>query len=163
MAEQLRADVARAVRKVCPRWLADEADDLTQVATARVLGRLRATDNRGAYTAGYLYRAAHSALVDEIRRRRRLREVPIEAGLPARAEADDPEQQARAREIRDALLSCLARLAVPRRRAVMLHLQGHSVAEAGALLACDRKKAENLIYRGLADLRTCLVARGVSP
>ena len=45
----------------------------------------------------------------------------------------------------------------------MLHLQGHSADETGALLGCSRKQAQNLTYRGLADLRGCLVARGVAP
>jgi hypothetical protein len=27
----------------------------------------------------------------------------------------------------------------------------------------DEKRAENLVYRGLADLRKCLLARGVRP
>jgi RNA polymerase sigma-70 factor (ECF subfamily) len=45
----------------------------------------------------------------------------------------------------------------------MLHIQGHSVDEISALLDCSRKKADNLVYRGLADLRACLSARGVTP
>lgn len=160
---QLRADVARAVRRICPRWLADDADDLTQVAVSRVLARIRATAGRTAYTSGYLYRVAHSALVDEIRRRRRLREVPLEADVQSETRPDDPDRRLRAQEIRDAVARCLAALVTSRRRAVMLHLQGHSIDETSALLACARKKAENLIYRGLADLRGCLVAGGVTP
>jgi RNA polymerase sigma-70 factor, ECF subfamily len=159
----LQLDVARAVKRVCPHWLAEEAEDLAQVALSRVLGRLRATAGRLVFTPGYLYRAAHSALVDEIRRRRRLREVPIDPDLHARSGAADPERLTAAREIRDALAFCLAGLSESRRRAVMLHLQGHSAAETSALLECSVKQTENLVYRGLVDLRTCLSARGVKP
>lgn len=162
-AEQLRLDVARAVRKICPRWLADQADDLTQIAVSRVLARMRATAGTVAFSPGYLYRVAHSALVDEIRRRRRLREVSIEPDLVVGGRSDDAEQQTVSAEIREALARCLAGLNDARRRAVMLHLQGHSVAESSNLLGCDRKRAENLVYRGLADLRACLEARGVRP
>ena len=104
IAEQLRAAVARAVRRVCPRWLADEADDLTQIATTRVLARVNDTTGRVAFTSGYLYRAAYSALVDEIRARRRRREDPIEdeAVLPGRG----PTAGNEAWEIRDALMAC---------------------------------------------------------
>jgi RNA polymerase sigma-70 factor (ECF subfamily) len=50
-----------------------------------------------------------------------------------------------------------------RRRAVMLYLQGHSVPEAARLLGWTAKRTENLVYRGLADLRHCLRAKGHTP
>jgi RNA polymerase sigma-70 factor (ECF subfamily) len=159
---RLRVDVARAVRRVCPHWLANHVDDLTQIATARVMSGLGAKDPTS-LKPGYLYRAAYSALVDEIRRRRRLSEVPIEPDAAMAAAGDGPERAVRAREIRDALTACLKKLAIDRRRAVMLRLQGHSVAEAGALMACGHKRAENLVYRGLADLRSCLRLQGITP
>jgi RNA polymerase sigma-70 factor (ECF subfamily) len=36
------------------------------------------------------------------------------------------------------------------------------VPELGRLLGWNAKKAENLVYRGLADLRGCLTEKGVS-
>ena len=48
-----------------------------------------------------------------------------------------------------------------RRLAVTLHLQGHSVPEAARLLDWAVKRTENLVYRGLADLRECLTAKGI--
>jgi RNA polymerase sigma-70 factor (ECF subfamily) len=162
IAAELRSAVARAVRRVCPSWLADDADDITQIATNRVLTRINQTSGNVAFTSGYLYRAVHSALVDEIRKRRRLREEPI-GDTAAIVPGAEPRRGNEAWEIRDALRACLERLAHDRRRAVMLHLQGHSAAEASALLGCNHKRAENLIYRGLADLRACLSARGVTP
>jgi RNA polymerase sigma-70 factor (ECF subfamily) len=161
VAAEVRAAIARAVRRVCPRWLADDADDLTQIATARVLARMSQSSAGVAFTPGYLYRAVHSALVDEIRRRRRLREEPIDDATGAIGRGDPSSREAW--EIRSAIAACLAKLAAPRRRAVLLHLQGHSAAEAAALLGCSRKTAENLTYRGLANLRACLVGRGVAP
>jgi RNA polymerase sigma-70 factor (ECF subfamily) len=47
--------------------------------------------------------------------------------------------------------------------AVALHLQGHSVPDIGKLMSWAPKKADNLVYRGLADLRECLVSKGVKP
>lgn len=161
IAEELRAAVARAVRRVCPAWLADDADDLTQIATTRVLARMNQTAGQ-TFTPGYLYRAVHSALVDEIRRRRRRREDPIADDEAGPRGGESPVRN-EAWEIRDAVTACLARLAAARRRAVMLHLQGHSADETSALLGCNRKQAQNLTYRGLADLRACLAARGVTP
>ena len=37
-----------------------------------------------------------------------------------------------------------------------LHLQGFRVAEVATALGWTEKQAENLVYRGLADLRICL-------
>ena len=50
-----------------------------------------------------------------------------------------------------------------RRLAVMLHLQGHPVAEAARILGWTVKRTENLVYRGLADLRHCLICKGHRP
>jgi RNA polymerase sigma-70 factor (ECF subfamily) len=110
---------------------------------------------------GYLYRTAYSVVIDEIRRRRRLREVPLEPDVPARSNEGDPEHQTFSREVREAVTGCLVKLVASRRRAVTLHLLGHSVAEIGALLECRYKQAENLVYRGMSDLRGCLRKRGV--
>jgi len=163
LVERLRVDVARAVRQVCPGWLVDAADDLTQIATARVLDRMRATAGTVTFTAGYVYRAAYSVLIDEIRKRRRLREVPIESELVVPSEEADPERHADSRAIREAVADCLSHVIASRRRAVTLHLQGHSFAEIADLMSCVKKKAENLVYRGLADLRACLTAKGIAP
>jgi RNA polymerase sigma-70 factor (ECF subfamily) len=104
-------------------------------------------------------------LIDEIRRMRRRRESPLEDGEPVAAEQVDsnPEASATGREIGHGILDCLARLARERRLGVTLHLQGHSAPEAARILDWNTKKAENLIYRGLADLRDCLAAKGLRP
>ena len=159
--EQLSVDVARAVRGICPRWLAAQADDLSQIAVSRILDRLRTTEGNLELSQGYLYRTAHSVVVDEIRRHQRLREVPLEPDVAISSNDGNPERQTFSREVRDAVAGCLARLVPSRRRAVTLHLLGHSVDEIGALLECRYKQADNLVYRGMSDLRACLKKRGV--
>ena len=159
--EQLRIDIVRAVRSICPRWLAQHADDLSQIAVSRILERLRTAEGHLELSQGYLYRTAYSVVVDEIRRRRRLREIPLAPDALMQSVEGNPERQTFSREVRDAVTGCLARLAAPRRRAVTLHLMGHSVDEISALLECRYKQAENLVYRGLSDLRACLRRRGV--
>ena len=160
--EQLRRDILRAVRTICPRWLADQADDLAQIAISRLLDRLRATDGRLEVTPGYLYRIAYTVTIDEIRRRRRSQETSLEQDLPAQYNDGNPEHPALAREKRDAIVKCLTALGRPRRRAVTLHLLGHSVAEISKLLECRHKQAENLVYRGVGNLRDCLRRSGVT-
>lgn len=162
---QLRAELARAVARVCPRWLADRAEDIVQVAMMRVLEVLRRSEGTAALSSSYLRKAAYSAAVDEIRRLRRRREVPLEeesAEIDPPDAGPDPERSMAGREVGQAIRECLGRMVWPRRLAVTLHLQGHSVAEAARLLGWEIKRTENLVYRGLADLRGCLAARGMA-
>ncbi len=167
----LRAALARAVRRQCPRWLSDHAEDLVQAALVKVMAAAGNSEGERPLSSFYLYRVAHSALVDEIRRRQRRREVPLEVdeseGWPNGGSepqaAGDPEQDASLRELGGAVRGCLLKMNNDRRVAVMLHLQGHSVPEAARLLGWPVKRTENLVYRGLADLRQCLLAKGHVP
>src|SRR5436305_14924322 len=77
---QLHRDLARAVGRVCPRWMADKADDLVQVALMRVMEIQRKKEGTAEFTSFYLRRAAYSAMIDEIRRLRRRQEVSLEGG-----------------------------------------------------------------------------------
>ena len=153
--------------RVCPAWLADRRDDLVQVALMRVMAVLKKSEWKRELGASYLGRVAYSALVDEIRRLRRRREVPLtdeESAEPRRpAPGPDPEKTSMARQIGRGSRACLAGQVRSRRLAVTLNLQGHSVPEAARLLEWTVKKTENLVYRGLADLRICLSKKGWTP
>lgn len=163
--ERIRARVVRSVSRVCPAWLAAEADDMVQVAMIKVVRELGAREGNTVPPSSYLMKVAYSAMVDEIRRRRRMRETPLEdAAEPVTLRAaDDPERMTEARRIATGVTECLARLAGPRRLAVTLVLQGHTAPEAGRLLGWTVKKVENLVRRGMADLRVCLTAKGLKP
>jgi RNA polymerase sigma-70 factor, ECF subfamily len=162
--EVLHRDLSRAVRRICPPDLADRADDLAQAAVMRILEIRRRREGESEFSPLYLKKAAYSALIDEIRRLRRRGEVAFD-GEPAGAEpaesAPDPERRAAGRELGRHIRDCLTRLVRPRALAVTLYLQGHTGPEVAGLLGWSAKKVENLIYRGLADLRQCLTARGV--
>ncbi len=175
--DRLRRQLVVSVRRTCPSWLGADADDMVQTALLRVLdagAERRDGEGRVELAASYLRKAAYSAVVDEIRRRKRRREIPLEddgvdSDPPAEtgpiraipASDPDPERRFVSREAALAIRSCLGKMVRPRRRAVTLHLQGHRIKEVGALMGWDPKRAENLIYRGLADLRACLERQGV--
>ena len=169
--DTLAAIMARAVRRQCPPWLADQAKDIAQAALAKVLALDRAAEGKRPLSSFYLHKVAHSALVDEIRRRKRRREVSFEAPTEDAEEArpfepkaqGDPESTASYRQLGGAIRACLAAAARDRRLAVALYLQGHSVPEAARILGWDVKRTENLVYRGLADLRQCLLGKGHRP
>ncbi len=165
----LRRDLMRAVARVCPAWLAAQRDDLVQAALMRLMQRFNrpAAEGEGdrAFTSSYLHKVAHSVLVDEIRRVRRRRETDLDEGTVEQttASAADPERTAESVEIGRGIQCCLAGLTQDRRLAVTLYLQGHSVAEAARILEWSPKRTENLVYRGLADLRVCLISKGIEP
>lgn len=75
----------------------------------------------------------------------------------------NPETDARFKELGAAVRDCLESMIRDRRLAVTLYLQQHTVPEAARLLGWAVKRTENLVYRGLADLRQCLLAKGHTP
>jgi len=160
----LRAELVRAIVRQCPPWLADRADDMAQNAVMRVLEILRRGEGSPALPSSYLQKVAYSAVIDELRRVRRHTEVPLEDGEEAMApptEAPDPERISAGKELGRAIRHCLGRMVRPRGLAVTLHLQGHNVKELAQLLGFNVKRADNLVYRGLSDLRDCLRAKGI--
>ena len=163
--EEIRRRLTRAVHRVCPRWLAAHAEDIVQTAMVRVLSAARGRgEGNPDLSSLYLEKTAYSALVDEIRRQRRRREESDEGTLAAAGGRShgDPDSVVAAREVASGLRACLANLRASRRLAVTLHLQGHSVPEVAAILQWRTKRAENLVYRGLADLRRCLSMKGLA-
>lgn len=162
--EALRISFHRLTLRFCPPWLRSEADDIAQEAWLRLDRAIKKNERNRNPGPSLLARVAYCATIDEIRKRRRLREVPSEEAVetPARG-AGDPDRSVAAREIGEGIRYCLGRLLPNRRRAVTLYLQGHSSPETGAVLGWSLKRAENMIFRGLADLRRCLAARGLKP
>lgn len=164
--ERVRRHLEVAVRRVCPPSIAAEAEDLVQRAIIKLMKL--GTDGEGnrAVSASYLWRVAYTSVIDEIRRRDRRREVSLiedsAAAIPI-APQPDPEREAASRSIGDAIRDCLRRIVDDRRRAVTLHLVGHTVPEIAELLDRRPKQTDNLVYRGMADLRRCLSNKGIAP
>ena len=162
----IRRQLVRSVARICPAQLGSEQDDIVQVALIRLSERLSRAPEAEC-TPGFVWKVAYSVTVDEIRRRRRrsevdLADIPEEGGVPFDARPG-PDQQVEARRQREGLRVCLRALRVERRRAVTLHLLGHTVPETGRLMSWNPKRAANLVYRGLADLRACLTNKGLAP
>jgi len=155
MLRTLRAAVARA----CPRDLASQREDLVQAALLRILERERADEQNQVRTASYLWRVAFSVTADELRRRR------SEAGRTQGTTMPDEETRQGSTpgpELGLGIRDCLAQLAEPRRLVVLLHLQGFRADEVTRVLHRDLKAVQNLTYRGLADLRLCLLGKGLA-
>ena len=165
MLQGMREPLRRILHRECPDWLRNEVEDLVQQALMRLHGLAR-REGIESFGASYQWRVAHSVIVDEIRKRRRRREVALTEDLVATGPATedpDPEQLSAGREAGRAIQSCLGSLSEARRRAVTLYLLGHTIPDSARLLSWTAKKTENLVYRGLADLRHCLQSKGVEP
>jgi RNA polymerase sigma-70 factor, ECF subfamily len=164
---KLRADLVRAVARLCPSWLSNQRDDMVQAAFLRVMQvvekQSESAEGNRPLPSSYLYKVAHSALVDEIRRVRRRRETDLEdeGVAPIAITRQDPERLTASREIGRGIQDCLALMSRDRRLAVTLYLQGHSIPDASRVLDWAAKRTENLVYRGLADLRGCLEKKGM--
>ena len=133
------------------------------VLSREVRKRVQAAEDEGrSVSDNYLWRVAYSVVVDEIRRRRKKEdERPLEA--EPLTDERTPEDRARGRELGQMITAEVQELPAPRRTAVLLHLVGHSNPEIAELLGWERKRVENLVYRGLRDLRDRLRAKGVEP
>jgi len=160
----LRRLLQEHVARYCPRRYEDRRDDIVQAAWLRLTRSREGNEGNRPPGASLVARVAYCATIDELRRIRRRREVPVDEVEQSLATTRaDPDQAAGAREIGRAIQSCLSRLLPARRVAVTLYLQGHTSPETGTILGWSPKRAENLIFRGLADLRRCLVSMGVGP
>lgn len=109
-------------------------------------------------SASYIYRAAMSAALDLLRRRRAGplgRPVELELvsdTLPARGGDSGDDEAAQVATLGRAL----ERLLPERRVAVRLHLEGKSRPEIAELTGWNEARTRNLLYRGLADLKALL-------
>lgn len=144
---RIRQVLIRAVERHCPPALSAHREDLVQIALVRLLER-PADEGIASRGTSYLWRVAYTVVIDEIRRSSRQRR---QAEQLAGGDGGTPGPEARSE-----ILDCIAALQDRRRTAVTLHLQGFRVGEVATALGWTEKQAENLVYRGLADLRVCL-------
>lgn len=151
---QLRAVLVRAVGKHCPPELASVREDLVQVALLKLAERPQLGEGNPAPEASYAWKVAFTVVVDELRKRRR-------GQAYAREVASQPKGQASSPEVGLAIGDCLEGLLDERRVAVTLYLQGFRMLETATATGWTEKRVENLLYRGLKDLRLCLEEKGV--
>jgi len=164
-AEELRAILVRAVRRICPSWLAGQQQDLVQNACLRMVNKYAQDKESVTLGASYLWKVAHSVVMDEIRRRKRHPEAELEATTqqePAAVHFSPESGQART-EMNVAITAGLQRLKEGRRWAVLLYLYGFSLDDSARMLGWNTKRVDNQRYQGLRELRAYLKERGLEP
>ena len=166
--EQALGSFGSMVRRVGWRHRLSDADVDELVQDVRIrLWRARA-ESEQIRTAGasYVYRTAVSAALDLLRRRRA---HPVETldpdgepGEAARASVlVGPAEELAESELAAEIARVVDTIAPARRPVVRMHLAGYPREEIAALLGWSEAKTRNLLYRGLADLRERLAARGI--
>jgi RNA polymerase sigma-70 factor (ECF subfamily) len=162
----------RAIRRVAPREMELEMDDIEQEARLRVWRALQ-KETVLEQPASYFYRVAVNATLNAVRSRQARREEPLAGDRPTdqtaafhsdsrQSPSPSPEKNAALREELAGVQAALSQLPENRRRAVKLHLQGFTTREIGEFYDWTEAKARNLAYRGLDDLRRLLKAEGGS-
>ncbi len=166
------------VRRVAWRYgfEGDDLDEVMQDVRLRLWRARGESEQITGSTASYVYRTATSAALDLIRRRRRVgvreeraadaredAEVGSGAGGETVSGASNPEADLEAADIRAAVAAAVDRITPSRRAVVRMYLMGHPPMEIATLMGWTEPKTRNLLYRGLADVRTQLAAAGYGP
>jgi RNA polymerase sigma factor (sigma-70 family) len=142
----------------------DDLDEVLQEVRIRLWHAGRASAAVESMTSSYIYRAAASAAIDLLRRRRARREERIESDAQfeaAAARTAGPDDVVISAETIRAVGDALDDIPVNRRAVVRMYLTGYAREEIATLLGWTEAKTRNLLYRGLDDLRQRLIVRGI--
>ena len=124
------------------------AEDLTAATFQRALEAVRHRDFRNDAFGGWLYRVAANAVVDHVRRGRRV--VPLDGADASHPAVDDFA----AALDRDELRSALERLAPAHRQVIALRFYDDlDPDEAATVLGCSRATFAVRLHRAIAALR----------
>ena len=166
--ERLVARFARLMRHVAIRHGVTDAEvsEVVQELRIRVWHALGTGEQIDGIGASYVYRAATTAAIDVVRRRRSDRSP----GPGTDSEKIDrsptrtgPEQELAHAELSQLVSAAIGSLGPGRAVAVRLHLLGYGRGEIAELMGWSEARTRNLLYRGMDDLRTALRSAGITP
>jgi RNA polymerase sigma-70 factor (ECF subfamily) len=143
-----------------------DLDDVVQDLRVRIWKSFGTAELIRRANPTYMYRAAVSASLDIIRRRRAakvaataLDDVNPSALVDPRSAADAHLAES---DLGRAVHDALQMLAESRRGVVRMYLAGYDRFEIADLLGWTEGRTRNLLYRGLEDLRRILASRGIT-
>ena len=141
-----------------------DLDEVVQEVRIRLWQACPTSEQIQALGASYVYRAATSAARDLLRRRR-ARGASLTDSVDEYtniAVAADASEEAEARDLEQQILAVIETIPLSRRAVVRMYLSGYDREEIAELLGWSEAKTRNLLYRGLADLRSGLTRKGIS-
>lgn len=144
----------------------DLAEDLTSEAFLRALRRISSVSYQGRDVGAWFITIARNLVFDHVKSSRfRLEIVTGEVSEPTAAPtastqapaAVGPEQQVLSRDMRDAVLGCVAKLGDDQRECIILRfLQGLSVAETAEIMRRNEGAIKALQHRAVRRLAQLL-------
>ena len=110
----------------------------------------------------WLYAIGRNAALDDVRRRSRYAEKPVE-DYPQRASPEGEPEMAFLKEERNRILyACIGRLRTEYRQALTLsYFEGLDNAGVAAVMKKNKRQVENLLYRAKAALKKELEKEGI--
>ena len=142
-------------------------DEAVQELRIRLWRAFPGSEQLATVSGGYLYRAAVTASLMVLRRRRAKRESGLEVTTrfeESTASHDPtPHETLEGSELATRVVRAVATLPSPRQAVVRMHLKGYHRDEIASLLGWSEAKTRNLLYRGLDDLRAELAKQGIGP
>jgi RNA polymerase sigma-70 factor (ECF subfamily) len=149
------------------RMLRDSPDDAADVLQETFLKFFRALDRvpPDANLTAWLYRVAHNACLDELRRRKRRQLLAWDGvhvtPLIAPPTENDPEAAVLRRERADVVTAVLARMSRRHREALLLReWEGLSCDEIGVVFGISRKAVKSMLFRAREEFRRVLQTPG---
>lgn len=165
--EALVTRFGRMVRRIGFDHGLTEADVEEVVQEVRIRIWKARADVIGELQAAYVHRTAVSAALDIIRRHRSQSRFVDEDSADNISVGNDPvgnpQRGLEVSDLEGAIAGAVETLLEARRPVVQMYLQGYSREEIAELLGWSEGKTRNLLYRGLADLRSKLEAMGIGP
>lgn len=159
--DALRLLIERHMRRLtlfCLTFVHDVSEAEEAALDAFAVAAMKNGVWRGGSFQRWLYRVARNLSVSRFRRMRDAH-VPFDEAHQLAVSGADADYWRR--EERRELLSLLSRLPEDERRVLtLLYLEGASYAQAAQALALDKKRIDNLAYRGKKRLREWLQQEG---
>jgi RNA polymerase sigma factor (sigma-70 family) len=156
------------VRQVARRYRLDEADvdEVMQEVRIRLWRARESRESIDEVSTSYVYRTASSAALDVIRRRRsrqaeRHQSIDEPAGGEIATATQGPHGDLEEIELGAQVAGAIATIPESRRPAVRMYLAGYPREEIAEVMGWAEAKTRNLLYRGLADVRTRLSEMGI--
>jgi RNA polymerase sigma-70 factor (ECF subfamily) len=157
-------ELARSCQSLIYRWSVvavgdlDDAEDVTQEVLVRLHGNLTRYRPGSRFTS-WLYRITRNAATDRLRSRRRQHRLLEDGRITLTGSAgESPEDRVIHHETEQILRSFLEALPGRQRQALdLVDVQGHSPAEAAAMLGLDAGTVRTHLHRARRALRSRLL------
>ena len=139
-----------------------DAEDLTARTFHKALDHIKRYNNRGAPFSAWLYRIAHNLVANWHRDHSRRKELSLDGQVILAHAPSNPERQAEASEVREALLSAFKRLPSDRQQLLLLKFtEALPNAQIGEIMGRSEGAIKSLYHRTLIALREDLETRGL--